>query len=70
MPSRSLFARTFSLSPLVVPLPIIQILNAELANISRFCVSLPQKNAKSITFYVIFTVKGIEIADFCIILPT
>jgi hypothetical protein len=70
MPSLSLFARTFSLSPLVVPLQIIQILNAELANISQFYVSLPQRNAKSITIYVIFTVKGIEIADFCIILPT
>ena len=51
---------------MVDSLSIILILNAELANISRFCVSLPQKNAKSITIYVIFTVKGIEIADFCI----
>ena len=44
------------------------ILRAKVANISRFCVLLPQKNAKSITFYVIFTVQGIEIEDFCVIL--
>ena len=44
------------------------ILRAKLAIYSRFHVLLPQKNAKSITFYVIFTVRGIEIEDFCVIL--
>ena len=44
------------------------ILRAKVANISCFCVLLPQKNAKSITFYVIFTVQGVEIEEFCVIL--
>ena len=44
------------------------ILRAKVANNSRFCVYLPQKNVKSITFYVIFTVQGIEIEDFYVIL--
>jgi len=44
------------------------ILNAIVTNVLDFRFFLPQKNAKSITFYVIFTVRGIEIEDFCVIL--
>ena len=48
--------------------PKRSILSAKVAKNLQSRISLPQKNAKSITFYVIFTVQGVEIEDFCVIL--